>query len=246
MTVLVLHDLGHDRSQLASMLPPLPDVWAPDLPGHGANPEPAADHTDSLSVYEMARVVAIGMPPAASQVPLTVVGLGLGAAVGLRIVLAGVHRIDRFVAIRPSFGSQPMAPNLLAYPVLATLLETSPRDALQRFETSGVFNEVRAASEAAGAELRALAVNPRTQAHTRALFTAPGHPAFEPHEFAGFDVPTMVIADPTSPVHPLSVAHEWQTLMGAALRVTPERGRHPHAADAWIRQQLSEYLVGVR
>ena len=244
MTVLVLHDLGYDRSQLAGMLPPLPDVWAPDLPGHGSSPEPA--DPAELSIYEMARAAAQGLPARAAKVPLTVIGLGLGAAVGLRIAMAGVHRIDRFVAIRPSFSDSPMTQNLYAYPVLGALMQSHPRDATARFETSGVFNDIRRASEAAAAELRGIALDPRTRAPHAALTTTPGHPAYQPHEFAGFDVPSMVIADPSSPVHPLSLAYAWQSMLGAALRVTPERGRRPHAADDWIRQQLWEYLVGVQ
>ena len=72
------------------------------------------------------------------------------------------------------------------------------------------------------------------------------HPAFEPHEFAGFDVPTMAIADPSDPVHPLSIATEWVDHLGAAMRVTPDRGRDPQSADSWIRRELDGYLVGVR
>lgn len=249
MTVLVLHDLGGDSSQLASMLPQLPDVWAPDLPAHGMNAVPA--DAEALSVYRLAQQVAQGMPQHASGAPLTVIGLGLGAAVGLRIALSGVFRMDRFVAIRPSFTHQTLPEHLTIYPVLADLLGTTTYgtgidQVMAKLVTTGIYNDIRSASRAAATEVERQITAPGARDRRMRLAEIPMHPAFEAHEFDTLDLPSMVIADPTDPVHPLSVAAQWSDLLGAAQRVTPDRGRDPHGADAWIRHQLDAYLVGVR
>ena len=244
MTVLVLHDLGGSSHQLIPLLPPLPDIWAPDLTGHGASPMP--EDPDELSLYRIAQAVAEALPEQTSDSPLTIIGLGLGAAVGLRIVLSRLHDIDRFVAIRPSFGPRSLPENLTVYPVMAELLGSHPRDAVQRFETSGVFNDIRRASRAAAAEILQLMHAPDA-AERRARFSEiPMYPAYREDEFTGLDVASMVIADPNDAVHPLWLANDWQRLLGAAMRVTPDRGRHPHSADPWIRNELATYLVGVR
>ncbi|HIY66904.1 MAG TPA: alpha/beta hydrolase [Candidatus Agrococcus pullicola] len=244
MTALVLHDLGGTSRQLIPMMPVLPDVWAPDLPAHGANPVP--DDLDELSLYRLAQTVAEGMPERASEHPLTIIGVGLGAAVGLRIVLSRLHKIDRFVAIRPSFGSVSLPENLTVYPVIAELLGSHPRDAVQRFETSGVFNDIRRSSRAAANEALQLIQEPNA-AERRARFSEiPMYAGYREDEFKDLDVASMVIADPTDPVHPLWLAQQWQHLLGAAIRVTPDRGRNPHAVDAWIQNELATYLVGVR
>lgn len=244
MTVLVLHDLGGSSHQLVPLLPPLPDVWAPDLAGHGSSPMP--EDLEDLSLYRLAQTVAEGMPERASETPLTIIGLGLGAAVGLRIVLSRLHRIDRFVAIRPSFGPRTLPENLTVYPVIAELLASNPRNAVQRFETSGVFNDIRRASRAAAVETLQL-IHAPDAAERRARFSEiPMYPAYREDEFSELDVSSMVIADPTDIVHPLWLANDWQRLLGSAMRVTPDRGRHPHSADPWIRNELATYLVGVR
>lgn len=244
MTVLVLHDLGGSSHQLFPLLPALPDLWAPDLTGHGTSPMP--EDRDELSLYRIAQTVAEGLPERASEHPLTIIGLGLGAAVGLRIVLSRLHNIDRFVAIRPSFGPRTLPENLTVYPVMAELLGGYPRDAVQRFETSGVFNDIRRASRASASEILQLMHAPDAVQRRARYSEIPMYPAYNESEFAGLDVASMVIADPTDAVHPLSLAHDWQRLLGAAMRVTPDRGRNPHAADAWIRGELATYLVGVR
>ena len=249
MTALVLHDLGGDARQLAQMLPELPDVWAPDLPGHGANALPA--DAEALSIYRLAQQVAQGMPQHATGSPLTIIGLGLGAAVGLRIALSGVFRMDRFVAIRPSFNHQTLPEHLTIYPVLADLLGTTTYGAgieqvMAKLVTTGIYNDIRQSSRAAAAEVERQVMAPGARERRMRLAEIPMHPAFEAHEFTNLDLPSMVIADPTDPVHPIGVAEQWTDLLGAAQHVTPDRGRDPHSADAWIRHQLDAYLVGVR
>lgn len=248
MTQLVLHDLGTDRSQLASFLPPLPDVWAPDLPAHGANQVP--EDLDELSIYRMAQHVAQGMPAHAGEHPLTIIGLGLGAAVGLRIALSGVFRMDRFVAIRPSFTHLTLPEHLTVYPVLADLLGSTARGGIDQvmatLTTTGIYNDIRSSSRAAAVEIEQLITAPGAKERRMRLAEIPMHPAFQQNEFAGLNMPSMVIADPSDPVHPLSVAEQWAAMLGAAYRVTPDRGRDPRSADPWIRRELDAYLVGVR
>lgn len=249
MAVLALHDLGADHRQLRTLLPELPNLLTPDLPGHGTQPMPE-DLTD-LSVYRMAQGVAEQLPPVAHEYPLTVIGVGLGAAVGLRIALSGVFRMDRFVAIRPSFTQQTLPDHMVVYPVVADLLGTTTYgqgidQVMAKLLTTGIYNDIRAASRAAAVEVERLVTAPEAKQRRMRLAEIPMHPAFEAHEFAHLDLPTMVVADPTDPVHPLSVANEWVDRIGAALRVTPDRGRDPQAADPWIRRELDAYLVGVR
>lgn len=249
VAILALHDLGTDPRQVRAMLPELPNVIAPALPAHGTNPMP--EDTESLSVYRMAQQVAEQLPHTVHEHPLTVIGVGLGAAIGLRLALSGVFRMDRFVAIRPSFTHYSLPDNLVVYPVVAELLGTTTYgqgidQVMAKLVTTGIYNDTRAASRAAAVEIERLVTAPEAKHRRMRLAETPMHPAFEPHEFAALDVPAMVIADPSDPVHPLSIATEWVDYLGGAMRVTPDRGRDPQSADSWIRRELDGYLVGVR
>ena len=123
MTVLLLHGLGSDRQYMLDVFGPVlatlapgERVIAPDVRAHGASPLVGAPADFALDAAgpgdrgRLRRLVPAGSDAVArprlrldSAAGLTVVGVSMGAAIALRMALAGRIRIDRALFVRPSF-----------------------------------------------------------------------------------------------------------------------------------------------
>ena len=92
--LLLLHPLGVDGHFWQTHVNQIRDrdVWAPDLPGHGATPAP-----QDVSIEGIAASVVDQLPSPDRR--LTVVGVSIGGLVAQHIALAHPGRVDRLVLI---------------------------------------------------------------------------------------------------------------------------------------------------
>lgn len=250
MTVLALHGLGSDRAGILSYLPPgLPmQVIAPDIRAHGANPEIGT--TDQFRLESLADEIEAGLAAVWDGTPVTVIGVSMGAAIGLRIVLRGRFPIDRFAALRPSFDHRPLPQNLTIFPVIAELLERhSPKAALAEFREMRLYDEVEAISPFAVKALELHITQPLARERRRRLSEVPRNAAYAPGELeslASRHLPAVVLASPRDPVHPVTVGEAWAAGLRCRMLLSPERDRGVKPYAAWYREQLASFLTGAR
>lgn len=245
MAILLLHGLGSSsRGPLALVRPVLPArerVLAPDVRAHGASP--LLGDAANFTLESLAGEIAAGLP----REPLTIIGVSMGAAIGLRLALLADIEVRALVFLRPAFTTQPEPANLAAFPVMGELLATvgaergellfreSPyfRD-LERespLGAAGAIDQFRQ-SDAAARAIRLIEI-PRNTAFTSAA------------DLAGIAAPASVVAAPRDPVHPVEVAELWaQSLPNARLTVVPARDDGLPAYTAALRAAVRAALPG--
>ncbi|WP_168220035.1 MULTISPECIES: alpha/beta fold hydrolase [unclassified Salinibacterium] len=248
MAVLLLHGLGtsaaHLLDQLGPALPGGAEVIAPDIRAHGESTliGDAADFSFAALTAEVADAVRAS----AASGALSIVGVSMGAALGLRLALAGEFEIDRLVLIRPSFTDRPLPHNLRAFPVMGELLMRHGATAAeQRFKSSSLYHALtlvtHAGANAALQQFRA----PDATARAIRLVEVPRNRAFrDSEELAMLDAPTTIIAAPRDPVHPVSIAEQWQVgIRGSTLTMLPARDDGMAAHLVALRAAVSSALA---
>ncbi|MET1017893.1 MAG: alpha/beta hydrolase, partial [Leifsonia flava] len=231
MTVLLLHGLGSDRQYMLDVFGPVlaklapgERVIAPDARAHGASPLVGAPSDFTLD--GMARELEASLGTAHDD-PLTVVGVSMGAALALRMALAGRIRIDRALFVRPSFTHRSMPENLRAFPVIGQLLhDVGPVEGQVLFRETPAYRSAVDASPLGGAGLLAQFRYPLAVDRAVRLVEVPRNRAFESEaELAslGARMPTAVIGAPRDPVHPFPVAEQWAGALGSPLTRLPAR-----------------------
>jgi pimeloyl-ACP methyl ester carboxylesterase len=237
MAFLLLHGLGGDRDQPLSLVGPcLPQdarVLAPDLRAHGASPlvgGPSDFAFDSVTAELVDEVRKRGF----DDEPLTVIGISLGAALTLRLFYSAALPIERLVLLRPAFTDQPTPSNLTVFPVIGELLHRHPAERAEKlFRGTGAYRSIREESELGAAGMIEQFRKPDAAARAIRLVEFPRNRAFGPSDPLPPAVPTVIIAAPRDPVHPLSVAELWnRKLPGSTLARLPARddGLKPYVA----------------
>ncbi|GAA2173806.1 alpha/beta hydrolase [Agrococcus versicolor] len=246
MTILALHGLGGSR---ASILRSLPDglrshVVAPDVRAHGAST--LLGEGDDFALEALAAECADALAAEHDGSPVAIVGVSMGAAIGLRIALSGRFRIDRVAFLRPSFTHEAMPANLAVFPVIAELLERhGPRRALPALRASGSYDAIRSLSPVGAEALEMQVTQPLAWERRARLLEIPRDPAYRHGELGTLRAPTVVLASPRDPVHPLHVAEEWAAGLRCRLLVSPARDDGAPAVMAWYREQLGSFLTGL-
>lgn len=236
MGILLLHGLGGDRRQPLSLVSPvLPAgvrIAAPDIRAHGTSTEigePQEFAFERLTAELVETVRAEGL----DREPLTIVGVSMGAALGLRLALeaatSGAVELRRLVFLRPAFSDVPLPPNLAAFPVMGELLHRHPADRAEAlFRQTGPYARLAAASPLGATAAIDQFRKPDARARAVRLVEIPRNRAFasarELAPLVRLGVPTAVIAAQGDPVHPLSVAGLWHSsLAGSTMTVLPAR-----------------------
>jgi pimeloyl-ACP methyl ester carboxylesterase len=224
VAILLLHGLGGDRRQpLALLGPALPDdatVLAPDIRAHGASP--LLGEASDFTLDALAAEIAEGLP----DEPLTIMGISLGAAVGLRLALRDDVDVEKLVFVRPAFTDEPLPENLAVFPVIGDLLQTyGAEHGEELFRDTEWYHDLLIASPL-GAE-GAIEQFRKPDAAERAirLLEIPRHPAFaSAAELARLTAPASIVAAPRDLVHPVDVAELWlEALPNASLTLVPAR-----------------------
>lgn len=242
MTVLLLHGLGGDHRQpLALVGPVLPDgeaVIAPDLRAHGASTlvgDPADFALDAL-----ADEVAAGLP----REPITIVGISMGAAVGLRLALR--VEVAKLVFIRPAFTDRPLPDNLAVYPAMGELLRVfGAKHGEKLFRETDFFHELESVSPLAADGAIGQFRKPDAAARAIRLVEIPQHAAFaSAAELAPVTAPASIVAAPRDPVHPVDVAESWaDALPNASLSLVPARDESVEVYVTAIRAAVARALA---
>ncbi|GLI26717.1 alpha/beta hydrolase [Agromyces rhizosphaerae] len=258
MPTLLLHGLGSDRrTPLELFAPVVQDVSgaderivAPDVRAHGASELiGAADRftLDALAA-EVAAEARDEAEPAESA-PFTIIGISMGAALAVRIALAGLLPVERLVLVRPSFTDRPLPDNLMAFPVIAELLRRyGPYQGMRFFRRTGAFQKVDTVSHAGGVGLlHQFRVHEATARAIR-LTEIPRNRAFrvdaELGALTAAGVESLVIAAPRDPVHPLAVAERWAGALGVPLERVPARDDGQAAHTDAVRAAVASFLRG--
>lgn len=237
MTVLLLHGLGtsgeHLRSQLGPALPTGRPVLAPDVRAHGDSP--LIGSASDFSFDSLTRDLTEQLPRAAPADPIAVVGVSLGAALALRLVLADEIAIERLVLVRPSFTDKPLPPNLRGFPVMGELLRRhGPIEAERLFKASSLHYALSLVSQAAASASLQQFRAPDAAARAVRLVEVPRNRAYRsPEQLATIATPTTIVAAPRDPVHPVAVAETWHRgIRGSSLETLPARddGEAAHLA----------------
>lgn len=246
MTILALHGLGGSRASILAYLPTelRSRVVAPDVRAHGASP--LIGEGDDFALEALAVECADALAAEHDGSPVSIVGVSMGAAIGLRIALSGRFRIDRVALLRPSFTHEALPANLAAFPVIAELLERhGPKRALAALRSSGAYDAVRSISPAGADALETQVTQPLAWERRARLLEIPRNRAYAPGELASLDAASVVLASPRDPIHPLHVAEAWAAGLGHRMLVSPARDDGVGAVMAWYRERLDSFLTGL-
>jgi pimeloyl-ACP methyl ester carboxylesterase len=183
-------------------------------------------------------------------------GISMGAAVALSAALRYPERCIALVLSRPAWLNGSMsAPAIAAYAEAVRLLkdEPSPESALQKLEKSDIYRELINQSADAGKSLlgqvRCVVLDPnlREAAVARLQYLPTGQSGLDLQSAAAVDVPTLIMATPNDPIHPLTFAH---ALAGAIphasfVKLEPKQlndGPHIEEVNSRIVQFLDSVL----
>jgi pimeloyl-ACP methyl ester carboxylesterase len=161
------------------------------------------------------------------HLPMAVLGgISMGAAVALKAALRYPERCLALVLCRPAWLNGAMsATAVAAYHEVVKLLkdEPLPESALQKLEKSDIFRVIVTRSPDAGRSLlgqvRCVVADPnlRETAVARLQHLPTGQPGLDLDSAAAVRVPTLIMATPDDPIHPLSFA---RALAGAIPRAS--------------------------
>ena len=170
-------------------------------------------------------------------------GISMGAAVALSAALRYPRRCLGLVLSRPAWLNGSMSPTAVAaYTKAARLLqdESSPQIAVEKMERSDVYRRVAAASADAGksllGQINCVVSDPsiREAAIARLLSLPTGQRGLDLKSASAITVPTLIMATPNDPMHPLGFA---EALAGAIPRASliklapKEVNDGPHIAE---------------
>lgn len=246
--LLAIHGLGSDSSALhgylAGAVPAGVQVLAPDLRAHGTNP--LIGEPDDFALERMADEVADALIRYGDGSPVSIVGVSLGAAIASRVARSGRFPLDRVALVRPAFTTEPLPPNLSVFPTIGRLLsEHKQQRALDQLRASGAWRAIAHISLAHARALEQQVTQPLAAERRIRLTEIPRNVAYAPGELR-IDAPTVVLASPRDPVHPLYIAEAWRDEIGCRMLVSPARDDGEEAMLRWFQQQLGSFLTGIR
>ena len=261
MTTVLLHGLGADRRQPLGLFESVieevtgPDelVIAPDVRAHGgflAVGGPADFAIDRLAAEVCAHVpVAMAEAgrsgPAASE-PVTIIGISMGAAIALRIALAGLLPVARAVFVRPAFDDRSLPEQLRPFPVIGQVLADAGPAGAAEFQERSLYRRIAAVSPAGGRALLTQFQAPDAARRAMRLVEIPRNRAFDTEaELAGLTargIRSFVVGAVRDPVHPVPVAELWAGGLHAPMDLVPGRDDGLAAQTAALRERVARWL----
>lgn len=261
MTTVLLHGLGADRRQPLALFEPVIQavegadelVVAPDVRAHGgflAVGEPADFAIDRLAAEVCGQVpVALAeagrRAPEASE-PVTIIGISMGAAIALRIALAGLLPISRAVFVRPAFGDRSLPDNLRPFPVIGQILADAGPAGAAEFQERSVYRQVVAVSPAGGRALLGQFQAPDAARRAMRLVEIPRNRAFgvdaELGELSSRGIRSFVVGAVRDPVHPVPLAERWASALACPMELLPARDDGLAAQTQALRDRVARWL----
>ncbi len=262
MTTVLLHGLGNDRRQPLGLFESVIQetagadelIVAPDVRAHGgflAVGEPADFAIDRLAAEVCEHVPAAlaeagrGHPEASE--PVTIIGISMGAAIALRIVLDDLLPVRRVVFVRPSFDDTSLPDNLRAFPVIGQILADAGPAGAEEFRDREIFHEIASVSPAGGRALLAQFQAPDAARRAMRLVEIPRNRAFEHdddlRELSARGIRSLVIGAARDPVHPFPIAERWAGGLRSMLELLPPRDDGQAEQTEVLRERVARWLV---
>jgi pimeloyl-ACP methyl ester carboxylesterase len=248
--VVLLHGLGGDRNQPLGLTTDRlagtgVSVLAPDARAHGETEViggPDDFTTAALAADVLTLVDTLGL----SGKQLIPVGISMGAAVGLQLVLQYPDRVAGAVLIRPSFEPEPWPAHARVFQTIAALLRRDGAAALPEFQQTEQYRQVRDESVSAATSLAEQFTKPHAAQRVVRLETVPGNTAVDWPGQRDPGVPLTIVGADRDPGHPLAVARLWhQRLAGSTLVEVPSRDREPQAYAAGLHRVVTDTVAGL-
>lgn len=222
-----------------------------DFRAHGATPLGASE---KLRIDIFADDLAAFMDHL--QVETAVLGgISMGAAVALSAALRYPKRCIALVLCRPAWLNGSMSSHAIAaYAEAARLLndEPSAENALQKLEKSDIYRELTTLSADAGKSLlgqvRCVVADPnlREAALARLQHLPAGQSGTDLKSAIEIRVPTLIMATPSDPIHPLSFAQALADAIPRAslVKLRPKQlNDGPHIEE--VNSQIFQFLDSV-
>jgi pimeloyl-ACP methyl ester carboxylesterase len=211
--VIMLHGLGGDTSQFDPIMNclrcPAYHLVRIDMRAHGATQ--LIGHEQDFTFRQFSLDVAALLDHLAYTVPLTGIGISMGAGVLASMALAEPRRFSRLFLVRPAWEDQPSPVHLRPFQEVAALLGScGPSEGARLFQASDTFRRIQVQSPyAAGTLLREFAA-PRARARRVRLERMPASTPFSSlRELRKITVPMAVIGTQRDPLHPVAIARHW-------------------------------------
>jgi len=251
--LVLLHGLGADHKQPLDAIAGVDTggfaVLAPDVRAHGGSSvigERADFAFDALVQDLLALVGRLGQ----AHKPAHIVGISMGAAIGLRTALSRDFTVRSLTLIRPAFTDVPLPGNLVAMREIGELLGAGGDTSATRaqFAASRRYRDIAAISQMGGDSLLGQFDAPLAVERSIRLRSVPRNRAYcSAEELASISVPTVVVGTKNDPVHPYSLAQRWSRLIpGARFETVPPRDRDPLATANRVRECVGAHLASVR
>ncbi len=246
--VIALHGLTGTFAQPLDLLDgfdsPNFGVLAPDLRAHGetsfdGQPEGFTPQQLASDVVEL--VEGLGL----RSHRIRLVGISLGATVALVLLRESDLDIDAAVFVRPAHDAG-HPDNLSANHVIAGLLRDDPLTALERLVQTNEYARVAAISTSAADGLRAKITKPRSTERVMRLERGSDWRAFDGQQVVETKSPTLIVAAPEDPLHPIAVAESWhRRIAGSTLAFLAPRDDDPAEQTRENRRLVQEFLNSV-
>lgn len=239
--LVLLHGLGGDRAG-ALELADDERGWrrlALDQRGHGETEPvgPESGYTFDVFADDLLALLA-----RLDVDRVVVAGVSMGAAVAARFTLKYPDRVRGLVLVRPAWTNEPMTENLTPNVEVARLLRSMRvDDALAAFQTSPLYERLKAASPHAAESLSSQFLRPNAAERAVRLDRMPrSTPYTTPSDLLAIVQPTVVIGCDRDPLHPIAFARAWSELIpGAALQLVT-----PSADDVALHRRDVRKAVG--
>lgn len=261
MTTVLLHGLGADRRQPLGIFEPVvqatagPDevIIAPDVRAHGgflAVGEPADFAIDRLAAevceHVPAALAEAGRGHHEASEPVTVIGISMGAALALRIVLDDLLPVRRVVFVRPSFDDRSLPDNLRPFPVIGQILADAGPAGAEEFSEREIFHDVASVSPAGGRALLNQFQAPDAARRAMRLVEIPRNRAFDRDadlaELPARGIRSLVIGAARDPVHPFPIAERWAGGLRSMLELLPPRDDGQAEQTKVLRERVARWL----
>jgi pimeloyl-ACP methyl ester carboxylesterase len=185
-------------------------------------------------------------------------GISMGAAVALNAALRYRERCVALVLVRPAWLNGSMCPTAIAaYKEVINCLqhEPSPQRALEKLERSEIYSVIIRQSADAGrsllGQLRGVVSDPslRSAVLARLHHLPSNQPDDDLQRATEINVPTLVLAAPGDPIHPLSYAREIAAAIPGStyIELAPKQldeGPYVQEVSAYLLQFLNGLASG--
>jgi pimeloyl-ACP methyl ester carboxylesterase len=245
--LLMLHGLGGNSDQLARYSTNLVvgSLLAPDLRAHGETMlvgGPDAFHFNGLTDDLVALLDRLHYPRTA------VVGVSMGAGVAVNLALRYPERVSALLLIRPAWTDEPNPPHLSAMRCVGELLQRLDSVVGARvFADSPEYTRVAEASAAAASSLLQQFRDPSASERAVRLVQMPlSNPFKRLADLGALDTPSMVVAAPNDPLHPVEVAQEWAAhIPGSRWFQTASRDADPDAYHRDLTASVGRFVASL-